>query len=56
MKLHLREKGELIMIKGHTHNNNHFTGKKKGIKTLQKRVVRPKQKPHINKYASDKPK
>lgn len=39
------------MAKTHNHNNNHFTGKKKGIKTVMKKVVRPKKKPHTNKYS-----
>lgn len=35
---------------GHVHNSQHFTGKKKGIKCLKKKVVRKKQEPHKNKY------
>lgn len=31
-------------------NCSHFTGKKKGIKTAKRRVVREKQTPHKNKY------
>lgn len=37
---------------GHTHNCNHFTGKKNPIKNCKKRVVREKQQPHKNKYAN----
>ena len=35
---------------GKAPNSNHFTGKKKVIKTVRKRVVREKQQPHKNKY------
>ena len=31
-------------------NCSHFTGKKKAVKSSKKRVVRPKQQPHKNKY------
>lgn len=36
---------------GKASNCNHFTGKRKGIKNSVKRVVRPKQEYHKNKYA-----
>ena len=32
-------------------NSSHFTGKKKAHKSPKKRVVRPKQEPHKNKYS-----
>ena len=35
---------------GKAPNSNHFTGKKKAVKTVIKKVVRDKQKPHKNKY------
>lgn len=39
-------------MRGHVHNNNHFTGKRKSpIKGCRKRVVRSKQEPHKNKYS-----
>lgn len=37
------------------HNFNHFTGKKKNpARSKKKRVVREKQKPHVNKYKNRK--
>lgn len=37
------------------HNFNHFTGKRKNpARSKKKRVVREKQKPHVNKYKNRK--
>ena len=40
------------MARGRSFNSNcnHFTGKKHGIKTVKKKVVRHSQEPHKNKY------
>lgn len=40
----------MVKVKKFNSNCNHFTGKKHGIKTVRKRVVRSKQEPHKNKY------